>query len=162
MFTEDEEEEEEEEQQQQKQSHETRYCYVDHESCERDHLVADIIGGGQSLVFHHTTSFSEEDQFISPRESLVQEEQDNHYYASDQTISVHRSPKVSDFETEEEEEVVVDDDEADSVPNSVPIMQSRPTSPITLNLYKNPDGMLCSTCLITTSHIHIDIINNIL
>ena len=108
------------------------------------------------------------EEFISPQESLIEDSEENF---STETLSVHKSPLVSDFESEEagvaatEEEfrlrdadsvhksplvsdfeseeagVVATEEEfpprdADSVSNSVPV-ESRPTSPITLNLYKS-------------------------
>ncbi|XP_054798100.1 uncharacterized protein LOC129303070 [Prosopis cineraria] len=139
VFYEDEDQEEE--------GREERFCYDsrDNNNIERDHLVADVVGRGESLMFlhsdHHQTSpqsFSE-DLFISPRESSLDDdtsELENHY-ASDQTLSVHRSPLVSDFETEglveeeQQEQVVADADataardhhhaDDDSVLNTVPI-----------------------------------------
>ncbi|XP_028800146.1 uncharacterized protein LOC114755436 [Neltuma alba] len=147
VFSDDEDEEEEE------GEGEARYCYDAGNNSQRDHLMADIVGGGQGLMFLHcdhrgrqslrtTTrqSFSE-DLFISPRESSLPDEDSSeleNHYASDQTLSVHRSPLVSDFEYEEpveeeqqqqeerEEQVVaaaVKDHQADddSVLNSVPI-----------------------------------------
>ncbi|CAJ1951907.1 unnamed protein product [Sphenostylis stenocarpa] len=117
------------------------YSYM-HDSSETDHLVADIIGGGESLLFVHNNqphrTHSSSDEFISPRDSLVEEESEEKY--STETLSFHKSSLVSDFENEEEEEEFPAED-ADSVPNSVPD-ESRPTSPITLNLYKSdsPDS----------------------
>ncbi|KAI9088136.1 hypothetical protein K1719_030113 [Acacia pycnantha] len=152
VFSEDEEEEEEEEEGEEDE----RYCYGDDAgSSRRDrHLVADIVGGGQGLMFLHCDhqqprqssmrtrhhQFFSEDQFISPRESFPDDEDSSeleNQYNSDQTLSVHRSPLVSDFEREgpvdyqEEQEQVAaaaaavrDDHFADddsSVLNSVPI-----------------------------------------
>lgn len=145
MFSEEDEEGEEEEE---------RYSFYDDDGTSHhreNHLVADIVGGGQGLMFvhqprhhYHHQSLSE-DQFISPRESLPEDNDDNiqdtsefegNHYASDQTQSVHRSPLVSDFEAEEvveehhdeqeqehdEQEVVTTDDSGGgSVLNSVPI-----------------------------------------
>ncbi|BAU02789.1 uncharacterized protein HKW66_Vig0122940 [Vigna angularis] len=130
----DEEEEEEEEIQE-------RYSY-EHDSGESDHLVADIIGGGETLLFVHNDqplrTHSSSDEFTSPRDSLVEEELEENY--STETLSFHKSPVVSDIENVQEVEEFPAED-ADSVPNSVPD-ESRPTSPITLNLYKSdsPDS----------------------
>ncbi|KAI4350905.1 hypothetical protein L6164_005309 [Bauhinia variegata] len=128
VFTEDEEEEEEEET-------DEIYSHVE-TSAERDHLVADIICGGETLLFLHkeepqrTHSFSEL-EFISPQESLIEESEEN---CASETLSVHNSPLVSDFETEKsytvEGEFPARD--ADSLPNSVPV-ESRTT----VNLYKS-------------------------
>ncbi|XP_020212210.1 uncharacterized protein LOC109796811 isoform X2 [Cajanus cajan] len=123
----DEEEEEEEIQE--------NYPYV-HDSNESDHLVADIICGGETLLFVHKKqpqrTHSSSEEFTSPRDSLVEDSEENY---STETLSFHKSPLVSDFENEEEGEEFPTED-ADSVPNSVPV-ESRPTSPITLNLHKS-------------------------
>lgn len=115
------------------------YCYED--SIERDHLVADIICGGEALLFLHnnkepqrTHYSSSQELFIIPQDSFVEEDSEEKY--STETLSVHKSPLVSDFETEAEAAEEGDAGDADSVPNSVPV-ESRPTSPITLNLYKS-------------------------
>jgi len=51
----------------------------------------------------------------------------------------HKSPIVSDFETETNEtEIQTEEEDADSVPDSVPI-ENMTTSPITLDLYKSDD-----------------------
>ena len=109
-----------------------RYSYV-HDSGESDHLVADIIGGGEALLFVHNNqplmTHSSSDEFTSPRDSLIEEEPEEKY--STETLCFHKSPLVSDLENEEEAEEFPAED-ADSVPN-----ESRPTSPITLNLYKS-------------------------
>ncbi|XP_014520382.1 uncharacterized protein LOC106777289 [Vigna radiata var. radiata] len=131
----DEEEEEEEEEIQE------RYSY-EHDSGESDHLVADIIAGGETLLFVHNDlplrTHSSSDEFTSPRDSLVEEELEENY--STETLFFHKSPLVSDIENVQEVEEFPAED-ADSVPNSVPD-ESRPTSPITLNLYKSdsPDS----------------------
>lgn len=125
--------------------------YFSYEDCiERDDIVADIICGGEELVFRHNnkpherTRSSSED-FISPQDSLIEEEE-SFCNETETEGEVHKSPQVSDFETEEEEEAtegeIFQTEDADSVPN-------RPTSPITLNLCKsdlvdsdkNYDGM---------------------
>ncbi|KAK7291430.1 hypothetical protein RIF29_06567 [Crotalaria pallida] len=136
----DEEEEEEEEIQE-------RYSYEDSNIIEKDHLVADIICGGESLLFHHnnepqnqrTTTCSSSEEFISLSNSFNEKDSEENYTSE---VSFHKSPLVSDFETEdaeaiseaEEEEFPITTRDADSVPNP-----ARPTSPITLNLYKSSD-----------------------
>ncbi|MED6173695.1 hypothetical protein PIB30_062071 [Stylosanthes scabra] len=112
---------------------------------ERDHIVADIIGGGETLLFlqnsnkhephyrthHHVISHEE---FITPQESFIDEEHDSEENFSNETFSVHKSPVVSDFGSEEPEVVVETEEEeqeqeqelfpardADSVPNSAPV-----------------------------------------
>ncbi|XLR66219.1 hypothetical protein S83_016891 [Arachis hypogaea] len=95
-------------------------------SMERDHIVADIIGGGETLLFlKHNQNISHE-EFITPQESFIEEDD------SEETFSVHKSPVVSDFGSEEPEVVVETEEEeeekelfpardADSVPDSVPV-----------------------------------------
>lgn len=122
-FSEDEEDEEEDEETQEE------YSCVD--STVKEHIKC---GSKETLLFLHkeehqrTQSYSEE--FISPRESLVEDSEENHY---SETLSIHNSPLVSDFENEETE--AVDEDfpsrDADSF--------------INLNLYKsykNSDGTI--------------------
>ncbi|KAK7320031.1 hypothetical protein RJT34_04760 [Clitoria ternatea] len=127
VFTEDEEEEEEE-------ANEEGYSCAD--SAERE----DIIAYGKGNLFLHSekpqrTHYSDTEEFISPAESLTEGSEENHY--SD-TLSVHHSPQVSDFEDKDTEAVGEDfpSRDADSVANSIPV-QSRTTSPITLNAYKS-------------------------
>ncbi|KAK7271253.1 hypothetical protein RJT34_26992 [Clitoria ternatea] len=121
----DDEEEEEEEVQE-------SYSYV-HDSIETDHLVADIICGGETLLFlhnnnnHHTLrSHSSSEEFITPQDSLIEDSSEEK--CSTETLFSHKSPLVSDFENEEDAEEFPAED-ADSVPNSAPV-ESRPTSPI--------------------------------
>ncbi|XP_061374779.1 uncharacterized protein LOC133316996 [Gastrolobium bilobum] len=146
VFSEYDEEEEEEIQE--------SYSYVD--SIERDHIVADIIGGGETLVFLHKNdpqrTHSSSEEFIS----LIEDTEEN--YASE-TLSVHKSPLVSDFENEvaEEAEVEFPTQDADSVPNSVPV-ESRPTSPITLNIHKS--DLVDSDKICDEDHVDIGIIKN--
>ena len=139
MYSEDEEEELEEEE---GEEIEERYCHE--ESSKRDHLVADIICGGETLLFWHNNkepqsihSFSEE--FITPQESLCEESEENNASDTETSLYVHRSPQVSDLEVEETDAAEDEDEnaarDADSVPYPVPI-GSRPTSPMTLNPYK--------------------------
>ncbi|CAL0322226.1 unnamed protein product [Lupinus luteus] len=85
-----------------------RNSYEDCNIIERDHLVADIICGGENLVFLKNN-----------------EPQTQRTCSSSETLSFHKSPLVSDFETEEAEEEFPITRDADSVQNSV-----RPTSPI--------------------------------
>lgn len=125
----DEEEEEAEEEIQES------FSYV-HDSIESDHLVADIICGGETLLFVHNNKpqriLSSSEEFSSPRDSLIEDSEEN---CSTESLSFHKSPLVSDFENEQDAEEFPAED-ADSVPNSVPA-ESRPTSSITLNLYKS-------------------------
>ena len=124
MFSEDEEEEEEEEETQQ------GYSYSDPTEKVRDHAA-------ETLLFQHNKKphsyYSEE--FISPRESLNEESEENH---SSETILL----KVYEFESKEAEEEYAGRN-ADPVTNSVPL-ESKPTSAITMNTYKcdkNCDGI---------------------
>ncbi|RDX82467.1 hypothetical protein CR513_36744, partial [Mucuna pruriens] len=133
------------------------YSYVHHDdSIESDHLVADIICGGETLLFVHNhqpqRTLSSSEEFISPRDSLIEDSEENY---STETLSFHKSPLVSDFETEEEEEFPAED--ADSVPNSVPV-ESRPTSPITLNLYKS--DLVDSDKNYDEDHVDVGVIEN--
>lgn len=132
MYPDDEEEEEEET--------EEGYSCVD--STER----LEITRGKETSVFLHneghqrTHSYSEE--FISPEESLNEESEEKEY---SETLSLHNSPQVSDFENEEAETVEQDFParDADYVSNSAQV-DSRTTSPINLNAYKrnkNRDGI---------------------
>jgi hypothetical protein len=142
----------EEEDEQEEEEIQESYCYED--SFEKDHLVADIICGGESLVFlhnninksqrnHYSSSFQEEEEeeFITPQDSLIEE---NAEEESTESLYVHQeSPIVSDFETETNEtEYQTEEEDADSVhdsvPDSVPV-ENRTTSPITLNQYKSDD-----------------------
>ncbi|KEH27032.1 DUF1666 family protein [Medicago truncatula] len=144
-----EEEEEEEEIQE-------SYCYED--SIEKDHLVADIIYGGEALVFLHSNNESQrndsfsyeeeeeeeeeeekEEEFITPQDSFIEEFSSEENFSTENLYVHHKSPIVSDFETETNEtEIQTEEEDADSVPDSVPI-ENRTTSPITLNLYKRDD-----------------------
>ncbi|KAH1234183.1 hypothetical protein GmHk_09G026457 [Glycine max] len=132
------------------------YSYV-HDSIESDHLVADIICGGETLLFVHKNqpqrTHSSSDEFTSPRDSLVEDLEENY---STETLSFHKSPLVSDFENEQDAEEFPAED-ADSVPNSVPA-ESRPTSPITLNLYKS--DLVDSDKNYDEDHVEIGVIEN--
>ncbi|XP_012574739.1 uncharacterized protein [Cicer arietinum] len=112
VFSDDEEEEEEEE------SEEEYSCVDSYEG-------QDIKCGRDTLLFmnkeEHLSSYSEE--FISPRESFVEE---------NETLSIHNSPQVSDFENQQHFQ---SRDFVDSVQNYAQF-ESSPTS-INLNLYKN-------------------------
>lgn len=142
MYTDEEEEEED-----------TQEGYSCVDSTEGENITC----GKEVPVFVHnerhqrTHSYSEE--FVSPRESLNEESEEKHYY---ETLSLHKSPLVSDFDNEEAETVEKDFTERDSdyVPNSTKV-ESRNTSPLNLNAYKgnkNHDGIslrytLCITIL---------------
>ncbi|CAN6714316.1 unnamed protein product [Malus baccata var. baccata] len=138
--------EEEEEEQEEEEDNEQRQFHVPgHQYCStiNDHdLVADIIHGGESLMFlpnnnlqhHHQKSFSE-DQFISARESLIIEDRPDE--------SLHESSQGSESEHDDQgaEEIPVKD--TVSVLNSVAKDRVWPTSPITIELHKsdkNGDG----------------------
>ena len=130
MYTEDEEEEEEENQE--------GYSCVD--SNERLQVTC----GKETHVFlqndeghQRTHSYSEE--FISHEESLNEEESEEKHYS--ETLSLHNSAQVSDFENEEAETVQVDFPARDADSAQV---ERRTTSPINLTAYKrnkNRDGI---------------------
>ncbi|KAL2625968.1 hypothetical protein GLYMA_07G091900v4 [Glycine max] len=145
----DEEEEEAEEEIQES------FSYV-HDSIESDHLVADIICGGETLLFVHNNKpqriLSSSEEFSSPRDSLIEDSEEN---CSTESLSFHKSPLVSDFENEQDAEEFPAED-ADSVPNSVPA-ESRPTSSITLNLYKSD---LVGSDNNYDDHVEIGVIEN--
>ncbi|KAG5009393.1 hypothetical protein JHK87_017908 [Glycine soja] len=146
----DEEEEEAEEEIQES------FSYV-HDSIESDHLVADIICGGETLLFVHNNKpqriLSSSEEFSSPRDSLIEDSEEN---CSTESLSFHKSPLVSDFENEQDAEEFPAED-ADSVPNSVPA-ESRPTSSITLNLYKS--DLVGSDKNYDEDHVEIGVIEN--
>lgn len=76
----------------------------------------------------NSSSFEDEEEFITPQDSL------NDEYLSEETFSVHhKSPLVSDFETETNEEEFHVQEDADSVPNRTT------SSPITIKLYKSDE-----------------------
>ncbi|XP_027343229.1 uncharacterized protein LOC113855796 [Abrus precatorius] len=132
-FTEDDDEEEEEESQE-------GYSCVD---------CTERAGDREALVFLHNEdprrSLSYSEEFISPEESFIEESEQSHY---SETLSVHSTPRVSDFENEEAETVQQDFQarDADFVPNSLPV-ESMTTSPFNLNPYKN-------------DHVSVEIIKN--
>ncbi|XP_027357386.1 uncharacterized protein LOC113866787 [Abrus precatorius] len=135
------------------------YSY-DHDSIERDHLVADIICGGETLLFLHNnhpqSTHSSSEEFITPQNSLIEETEENY---STETLSLHKSPVVSDFENEEEEgEEEFPAEDADSVPNFVQV-ESRPTSPITLNLSKSHD-LVDSDKNYDEDHVDVGLVEN--
>jgi hypothetical protein len=81
------------------------------------------------------SSYSEE--FISPRESFVEESEEN---GSSKTLSTHNSPQVSDFENENVETFREDfrsRDVVDSVQSYAQFENSPTSSMINLNLYKS-------------------------
>ncbi|KAE9586051.1 hypothetical protein Lal_00010038 [Lupinus albus] len=134
---------------------EERYSYEDCNIIERDHLVADIICGGESLVFLHNNepqtqrTCSSEEEFLSLKGSFNEEDSEENY--TPETLSFHKSPFVSDFETEEEEFLITRD--ADSVRNS-----DRTTSHMALNLYKS--DLVDSDKNYDENHIGFGIIKN--
>ncbi|KAK7398916.1 hypothetical protein VNO78_10090 [Psophocarpus tetragonolobus] len=123
MYTEDEEEEEE-----------TQEGFSCVDSTER----LEVTCRKETCMFLHneghqrTRSYSEE--YISPEESLNEESEPKHYA---ETLSVHNSPQVSDFENEEPEttEENFPARDVDSVPHSSQV-ESRTTSPLNLNVHR--------------------------
>jgi hypothetical protein len=77
------------------------------------------------------SSYSEE--FISPRESFVEESEENE---SSKTLSTHNSPQVSDFENEDVE-AFREDFQSRDVQNYAQFENSPTSSMINLNLYKS-------------------------
>ncbi|CAB4281290.1 unnamed protein product [Prunus armeniaca] len=134
VFSEEEEEEEEEEE----LEAERQFHVHGHQSCtENDHdLVADIILGGESLMFlpnsnlqsQHQTSYSE-DQFISARESLIIEDQEDE--------SLHGSPQVTESEYYDHDAEEIPVKETVLVQNSLQNDQVWSTAPITIDLRKS-------------------------
>ncbi|KAI5441745.1 hypothetical protein KIW84_010985 [Lathyrus oleraceus] len=98
---------------------------------------------------NHNFSFEEEqeeEEFITPQESLVEEFPEEEKNSSENLHVHHKSPIVSDFETEINETEFQEEEDADSVPDSVPDsipIESRTTSHITTNLYKSDDLVGC-------------------
>lgn len=134
LFSEEEEEEEEEGE----LEAERQFHVHGHQSCtENDHdLVADIILGGESLMFlpnsnlqsQHQTS-SSEDQFISARESLIIEDQEDE--------SLHGSPQVTESEYYDHDAEEIPVKETVLVHNSLQNDQVWSTAPITIDLRKS-------------------------
>ena len=80
---------------------------------------------------------SHSEEFISPRESFVEGSEEND---CSETLSMHQSPQVSDFENEEVEafqENFQSRNVVDSFPNYVEFESSPTSSMINLNLYKS-------------------------
>ncbi|OIW11953.1 hypothetical protein TanjilG_02160 [Lupinus angustifolius] len=136
-----------------------RFSYEDCNITERDHLVADIICGGESLVFLHNNetktqrTCSSSEEFISLKGSFNEDSEENY---TSETLSFHKSPLVSDFateEAEEEEEEFPITRDADSVRNS-----DRTTSHKALNLYKS--DLVDSDKNYDENHVGFGIINN--
>jgi len=83
------------------------------------------------------THSSHSEEFISPRESFVEGSEEN---GCSETLSMHQSPQVSDFENEEVEafqENFQSRNVVDSVPTYVEFESSPTSSMINLNLYKS-------------------------
>ncbi|CAK8534147.1 unnamed protein product [Lathyrus sativus] len=134
---------------------EVRESYFYGDSIEKDHLVADIISGGEALVFlhsnnksqrNHNFSFEEDEEFITPQETLIEEFSEEEKNSSENLHVLHKSPIVSDFETEINETEFQEEEDADSVPDYVPDsvqdsvpIENRTTCHITTNLYKSDD-----------------------
>ncbi|KAL5544776.1 hypothetical protein UlMin_008560 [Ulmus minor] len=148
MFSDEEEEKEEEEEELEE---EWGYHY-NQNSTENEHLVADIIRGGEALLFlpndvvgyEMDQNFSEE-QFLSPQESTIEEEEEEEEEENYPTelISMHDT----DEGTSEDDEYIIGtkvDEEikprnhTDSNRNSVSKKGGWPTSPIiTIELQKD-------------------------
>ncbi|KAF3438568.1 hypothetical protein FNV43_RR21331 [Rhamnella rubrinervis] len=135
-----------------------------HQSAENDHLVADIIRGGEALLFLNknnttTTTFQSFDQalseeFLSPHESIssIDQHQDDENYPTE-LLSVHDTssssssppPKGSEYKYDQDDVVVADEiterDTADSVHDSVPNQACWTTSPITIDLTKSSNNL---------------------
>ncbi|KAL2342488.1 hypothetical protein Fmac_003773 [Flemingia macrophylla] len=136
VYTEDEEEQE------------TKEGYFCVDSSEGENITC----GRENLVFMHNEephSYSEE--FLSPEESLNEESEEKHY---SETLSLHNSPRVSNFEDEESETVEQDFQarDADSVLNSAQV-DRRATSPINFNAYKRNKNR-------EDDHVSVEIIKN--
>lgn len=117
MFSDDEEEEEEED------DEETRENYSCVVSCDK--------------VERRMTHSSDSEEFITPRESFVEDLEENVCY---ETLSIHNSPQVSDFENEGTKafrEQFQSRNVVDSVPSYVQFESSPTSSMINLNLYKS-------------------------
>ncbi|GAU31443.1 hypothetical protein TSUD_72240 [Trifolium subterraneum] len=83
------------------------------------------------------THSSHSEEFISPRESFVEESEENE---CSNTLSTHNSPQVSDFENKDVEAFRKDfqsRDVVDSVQSYAQFENSPTSSMINLNLYKN-------------------------
>lgn len=125
--------EEEKEEEDDDEREEEERCFVGHrfdhrQSTENDHLVADIIRGGEALFFlnKNTTtrvrSFDRRtlsEEFLSPHESIdsstdQDQEDDPANSPTDETLSVHESssspspPRCSEYEYHQQEDVVAD------------------------------------------------------
>lgn len=97
-------------------------------SCVDSTEKADITCGSETLYkeLQPQRNHSYSQEFITPQESLFEDSEENH---CSESVSVHNSPQVSDFEEDFPARG------ADSLPNYVQV-ESRTTSPINLNLYK--------------------------
>ncbi|XP_058736105.1 uncharacterized protein LOC131608196 [Vicia villosa] len=118
VFSDDEEEEEEEEDDEETQ--ENYSCVV---SCDK--------------VERRMTHSSHSEEFITPRESFVEDLEENVCY---ETLSIHNSPQVSHFENEGTKafrEEFQSRNVVDSVPSYVQFESSPTSSMINLNLYKS-------------------------
>ncbi|KAI5382908.1 uncharacterized protein LOC127105798 isoform X2 [Lathyrus oleraceus] len=119
VFSDDEEEEEEDEE----DDEETRENYSCVDLCDK--------------VERRMTRSSYSEEFITPRESFVEDLEEDVCY---DTLSIHNSPQVSDFENEETKafrEQFQSRNVVDSVSNYVQFETSPTSSMINLNLYKS-------------------------
>ncbi|XP_015882966.3 uncharacterized protein LOC107418785 isoform X1 [Ziziphus jujuba] len=149
-FFSDEEEEimEEEKEEEEEEEEDQRRRFVDrfdqHQSTENDHLVADIIRGGEKLLFlpknttfqriiNHQSNVS--DEFLSPHESIssIEDQNENRPAINRETSSFEHESSISSSPRGSEYDYEV----TDSVPNSVPNNSSWSTSPITIDLRKS-------------------------
>ncbi|XP_058009898.1 uncharacterized protein LOC110661453 isoform X3 [Hevea brasiliensis] len=127
------------------------YYYTDPR--EKDHLVADIVLGGESLVFLSNTSITQRTQnhvqeFVNQRQSLKGEDNDDETSASDDEkfsvlASAGSESKYDDADpvVKEEEEEDMTTRDADSVFDSAPD-HGGPTTPITT--YRQKNGLMDS------------------
>ncbi|KAK2439471.1 myb protein X [Trifolium repens] len=117
------------------------YVYSDEgEEEEEDEETREDYSCVHSSDKEERSSYSEE--FISPRESFVEESEENE---SSKTLSTHNSPQVSDFENEDVE-AFREDFQSRDVQNYAQFENSPTSSMINLNLYKsnknyNDDGL---------------------
>lgn len=95
----------------------------------------------------HNFSIEDEEEFITPQETLIEEFSDEEETLTESLhVRHHKSPIVSDFQTEINETEFQEQEDADSVPDFVPDsvqdsvpIQNRTTSHVSMNLYKSDD-----------------------
>ncbi|OMP02155.1 Ribosomal protein L34Ae [Corchorus olitorius] len=122
MFSEEEEEEEEEE------AYGERFYRVN--CMENDHLVADIIHGGESLVFLPETNFQkpqvddfeeESMNMMNPHEQLTSSEDQEYASYSTEQFSAHDSSPCSDSDEHHDDDDDDDDDDTELVDEEISI-----------------------------------------